>query len=457
MIRYIFGGLAALIIIGGGGFSQTPIARIYLNAGTGITAKQICSISWVSRMDRDFGRSIYLDPLLGAAGDFISVFVDEEQRQVRTSIFGLWRQRAVFREGLGCTLVHSGREFDAELSLPPAQDFQPMPVDAAHRDSHFDVEALDAAIEAAFDEGGWPRNTLAVAVLHEGRLVAEHYAPGVSRETPLLGWSMTKSLISTWLGHMVLSGAVDHMGEDQIPEIAAYHDDRGDITLDSLIRMAGGMDNYETNTGSDPNSDMLFNASDMPAYAARRDRLHAPLEVWSYQSGNTILTTDTLQRLTGDTLAEQLAGLRARIFEPLGIYSAILEPDETGHFQGSSYLYMTAHDWARLGQLYLDGGMAGETRIIPQDWPGYVSTPTQSSEGWYGAGFWLPGPRDGLPEGAYIMQGFQGQRGFILPNEELVVVRLGATLGETGTWTLASAVAGALIDERSAAEVSAED
>jgi CubicO group peptidase (beta-lactamase class C family) len=457
MIRYILGGLAALILVAAGWFSQTSIARIYLNAGTGITAKQICSISWVSRMDRDFGRSIYLDPLLGAAGDFINVFVDEDRQQVRTSIFGLWRQRAVFREGLGCTLVHGGGDFDADLALPPAQDFQPMAIDAAHREARFDTEALDAAVEAAFDEGGWPRNTLAVAVLHEGQLVAEHYAPGVSRETPLLGWSMTKSLVATWLGHMVHEGAVDHMGENQVPEIAAYHDDRGDITLDSLIRMAGGMDNYETNSGSDPNSDMLFNASDMPAYAAQRARLHAPLEEWSYQSGNTILTTDTLQRLTGDTLAEQVAGLRARIFEPLGIYSAILEPDETGHFQGSSYLYMTAHDWARLGQLYLDRGLAGETRIIPEDWADYVATPTASSEGWYGAGFWLPGPREGLPEGAYMMQGFQGQRGFILPNEDLVVIRLGATLGNDGSWALAGAVADALLPDSTAPVLDAED
>lgn len=104
----------------------------------------------------------------------------------------------------------------------------------------------------------------------------------------------------------------------------------------------------------------------------------------------------------------------------------ILETDESGTLQWSSYMYASARDWARLGHLYLDGGRAPDgTRIIPENWIDYVRRPTAGSDGRYGAGFWMH-PVD-LPDDKFMMDGFQGQRGFVIPSEALVIVRLGAT------------------------------
>ena len=180
MIKRLLAGTAAVILVGGlAALNLSPVGRVYLPSGTGIVAKQTCSLTWVSGLDSEFARSVYLDPLLGAAGSVITTDIDEEARTVSAGVLGIfWKQTAVWRDGLGCTLVHDADAFDADLTVPVDQDFQPMEIDPAFRDAHFHTSALDAAIDAAFgDPETDARNTLGVAVLYQGQLVAERYAP----------------------------------------------------------------------------------------------------------------------------------------------------------------------------------------------------------------------------------------------------------------------------------------
>jgi len=447
--RYIAGAaLAVLLTAGITALNLSPFGRIYLPSGTGIVAKQMCSLTWVSGLDPDQAYDFYLDPLLGDAASLIDYEMDGENREVTASVLGLfWQQRAVWRDGLGCTLVHGSGEFDPDLTVPVAAEFQPMTLDSAHRDARFDTAALDAAVMDAFDNTeADTRQTLAVAILHEGRLVAEHYAPGASRDTRFHGWSMTKSAMTTLAGTLVQQGRLDIEAEGVVPALAGIDDIRlSEITIEHLLRMAGGLAIAETNTGTDPNSEMLFTQSDMPRYSATRERLHAPGAHWQYMSGNTILATDTMQRMLGETLPEQVAGLRAHIFEPLGIYSAIMEPGENGVFQGSSYMYATAQDWARLNQLYLDNGVVNGERLLPEDWYDIVAEPTPGSDGGYGMGFWLPNEDSSLPPETIMMSGFQGQWGYVMPEQGLVIVRFGATTGvNSRSGSLANAVLASL-------------
>ncbi len=298
-----------------------------------------------------------------------------------------------------------------------------MMLDTVWRDSHFDAAALDAALDLAFTDDG--RNTLAALVLHDGRLVAERYAEGVTPETPLHGWSMTKSFAATLAGVLVQRGLLDVHAEGLVPDLAA--NGREAITVDHLLRMTAGLDGFETGDGFDPNSQMLFTQSDMAHYAANRTVIHAPGDHWNYQSGNTILAGSAFGVFLGDAVPERQATLREWLFDPLGMHHSVVEVDEAGTLQMSSYMYASARDWARLGQLYLDGGRAGGVQIIPPDWIDYVTAPTPPSAGRYGAGFWLNNP--GLPQDAFMMDGFQSQRVVIIPSEGLVTVRLGATNG----------------------------
>lgn len=445
MIKRTVAALALLLLIAGAiFFSRSDLNRIYLPTATGLTAKQVCSLHFVSGFTHERARALYINPLGGDFARLIRSRVDRPDREVRANILGLYRQRAVYREGVGCSLVHDGRDFDRELALPPAREHQPLPLDADHRDAHFDTPALHAALEANFAEPeGGGRNTLAIVVLHEGRLVAERYADGVTPGTPLHGWSMAKSLTATLAGAMVKRGEID-LAEPGVVNAPG----REDITLEHLLNMTAGLDMTETGDGWDPNSEMLFTRSDMAEWAAGRERLHPPGEHWSYMSGNTILAMRAMQDRLGETLERQLAGVRERVFEPLGMYSTILETDEAGTLQGSSYMYASAHDWARLGQLYLDGGMVGETRVLPADWNEVVTEPAPGSGGGYGLGFWLGRPFADALADFYYMSGFQAQFGFIYPTQDLVMVRFGASnFANPGTFTLAADIAAALLPE----------
>ena len=427
MLRWIGGIAAALVLAAIVALNVSKVGRIYLPSGTGMTAKQLCSMVFVSGLEADYARSIYLDPLMGEAAGFINADIDYDRQTVSTNIFGLfYRQHAAYRDGLGCTLVHRRGQFDSDLALLPRQDFQPLELNTAHRDAHFDAAALEAAVLGGFDDPEADRrNTLGVAVLHQGRLVAEHYAPGASRETPFLGWSMTKSITATLAGALEQDGRIDITAQNAVPALAP--EGHGDITLEHLLRMTGGLAIHEENNGMDPNSQQLFTASDMARFSATRRQFAEPGEHWEYMSGQTNLAMHALQAELGTSLMDQLAAVRAEIFEPIGVYSAIIEPDEAGTLVGSSYMYATAHDWARLAQLYLDDGVWEGERILPEGWVERVTTPTDGSDGAYGIGFWLATEGDNLPEGTYFMNGFQIQLAMVLPEQELVIVRFGAT------------------------------
>ncbi|WP_412546621.1 serine hydrolase domain-containing protein [Maricaulis sp. MIT060901] len=445
MILRIVGGVVAAVFLGAIAYlNLSTVGRIYLPSGTGITAKQLCSMVFVSRLDEDFARQAYIDPLLGNAADLLSVSVNHDRQSVKASVFGLfWRQHAIYREGLGCTLDRGGRQFDRDLAIPFDQDFTPLELDSAHRDANFDVEAINAALDQAFaDSVPAMRHTLGVAVLHQGRLVAERYAPQANRNTRFLGWSMTKSATATLAGVLVQDGDITL---DHVPASFEGLEDRQDITLENLLRMNAGLAIREGNDGTDPNSQMLFTQRDMAAFAATRERLHAPGEHWEYMSGNTVLATRALQDQMGGTLEDQVIAMRERLFEPLGMHTAVMEPDASGTLIGSSYMYATAHDWARLAQLYLDGGLVDGERLIPANWPDLATDATPGSADPYGLGFWNPPASNNLPSGTYTMHGFQSQLAFIMPEQELIVVRFGATnYVSSGSYDLARSIAAAL-------------
>lgn len=416
--------LAALVALGLIAFLASPLNRIYLPTATGYTAKQACSLFFVSGFPLDRARAMYIDPLLEPALPVLRVALDEEKREVRTSLIGLYRQTAAYRPGLGCSLIHGAGEFDRSLALPDPDAFEALSLDVAHRADRFDEPALDAAVDRAFAEPeGGGRNTLSIAVLNDGRLVAERYAKGVGPATPLHGWSMTKSVMALLAGVLARDGTIE-LARPGIPGAA----DDPPITLDHLLSMTSGLDMAERADGFDPNSDMLFTESDMVAWAAARDRLHPPGSRWQYMSGNTVLAARILQDALGDSLPEQVRALRKLLFDPLDIHTAVLEVDEAGNFQGSSYLYAGTHDWARLGQLVLQGGRWDGQQLLAEGWVERIDTTADGARGdAYGLGFWRGHPDSEAPDGIVYMDGFQSQRAVVVPSHDLVIVRLGAT------------------------------
>jgi CubicO group peptidase (beta-lactamase class C family) len=409
-------------------------------------AKMTCSGVFLSERDPASVRNgeLALDIPLTR---LINVDVDRQQGVVTASVAGLVKRRALYRPGLGCTL-------DSEVSVAELKrQSGSLPTPAAAAEPWKEVGAenlvrdrLNAALDDAFTEPEptHPRRTRAVVVVRDGALVAERYAPGFSREMRLQGWSMGKSLTNALVGILVRQGKLDMHAPPPVPEWSAPGDPRHAITLDQLMRMSSGLEFLESY--GDLESDvtvMLFRKASAGGYAAAKPLIRAPDAAWEYSSGTANIISRIVRNAVGGTLGDYWTFPQRELFDRIGMSSAILEPDASGTFVGSSFCYATAHDWARLGLLFLNDGVAHGERILPAGWVRYSTTPTaKAPDGQYGALIWLNAgdgadpqkrPWPSAPRDTFAFQGFEGQHVFVVPSRRLVVVRLG--LSQSGsTW-----------------------
>ena len=397
---------------------------LYLNSLmpiiTGYAAKNLASAVFVS------GREPADVEALDLHFSFIKFTrnrVDYENRTV-TSRF-LWsKSTALYRDGYGVTLLR-GRKAMERLK---AQAF-PLPPEASGpgtlQPGDSAVAArLEPVAKALVDDHAYNGTPFAFIVLHNGAIVAERYRQGITADTRLLSWSMGKSFTNALVGLMAGDGLVDIHAPMDIPEWQG--DGRAAITLNDLMQMQSGLEwNENYGNRSDVNL-MLHREEDMGLFALSKPLMAKPGTHWYYSSGSTNIVMRYLRgKFASD--AAFLAYLRSRLFEPLGIRNACFEPDMSGTPVGSSYLYVTARDYARFGQLYLDDGLAGPARILPEGWVDYTRTPASASQGGYGAFFWLNRNRTcpDAPEDMFSCQGHDGQEVYIIPSKNLVVVVLG--------------------------------
>ena len=432
MTRIVEAALAAVLAVGvSPAWSQTAQEISYV--ANGVNAKLTCSGVFVSGRTPD-AAALDAATLLGPLGVGIEHALDPEAQSASAHGGGVTRT-AFYRPGLGCTLSADG--------APPALQSDPRsPGEAAPAWSDagpgrdVDADAIRAALDAAFPAGA-DIDTRAFVVVHDGRIVAERYAPGFEPDTPLLGWSMAKSVTATLIGLLIDDGRLSLSDPIAMP---GWNEDnpRRAITLEQLLQMSSGLTFTEDYSGTDDASLMLFTRPDMAAYAASKPLEHALGEVWSYSSGTTLMLSRLLIQTLGSPEAVQ-AYARERLFIPAGMPGAVMEQDMAGTPVGSSYIYATAREWARFGLLYLNGGEIDGRRILSPEWTGYARRPAPAArQANYGAQFWLNGFRDtdrttrvapDLPTDTFFASGHSGQIVLIIPSLDVVVVRLGWTTG----------------------------
>ncbi|MEO0469972.1 MAG: serine hydrolase [Bacteroidota bacterium] len=420
--------------------------NLLIPTGAAYSAKILCSSVFVA--DREAEAVIAKD--LGFYS-FIWMDVDEVKKQTHASFLGMWKRTAVYREGLGCSLAIGVEADELQARQPEMLSARPAAYDsllfpmgdrlmvADSFRAQIDFEQLQQGIDQAFvepDPANPTVNTRAVVVVYDSILVGEKYAEGFDKNTPLLGWSMTKSVTQTMLGILIERG---HLAlDDSLPfdAWAGENDPRGEISIDQMLRMSSGLAFQEVYLPPADATTMLFESHSASDYALEKGVAYPPDSVWSYSSA----TSNILSRLVRQTVGEKnyLNFPRQTIFDPLGMRSAVIEPDASGTFVGSSFMYATGRDWARYGMLYLNDGLWNGQRILPEGWVDYTRTPTPKSNGIYGAHFWLNAGLNEMgderrfpdaPQDVFFPSGFEGQYVFIIPSKRLVVVRLGFTPG----------------------------
>ncbi len=322
---------------------------------------------------------------------------------------------------------------DAEplVSLPSQPAGVPWPT-AAWPEAEAGPPGLDGLLDRAFT--GVLERTRAVVVVHAGRLVASRYGADDGPGTLLPSWSMAKSVLQLLLGALVGDGLLDPDGPAGLPEWSAPGDPRAAITVADLLRMRDGLDFAEDYVDGDTSDAiaMLFGDGhrDVAAYAAARPLAAPPGERFSYSSGTTNLLSAVAARCLGPATPVDRF-LTDRILGPIGASSAVPGVDEAGTWVASSFLDMTAPDFARVGLLALRGGVWDGRRLVPEGWVDRGRRPqaTDPTNGVrYGEHWWVLD--DG--RGTFAALGYDGQILALCPANDTIVLRLGSLGADDG-------------------------
>ncbi|AID31001.1 serine hydrolase domain-containing protein [Mesorhizobium jarvisii] len=411
-----------------------------IRVGSGYSAKIVCSNVFIA--GRDANEVLAVDvqapghPLLR----LMRVSVDKNRGTVSAGLLGfLGKSEAVSRDGLGCASIPDG---DVGKARRTTVHVEPSPTsrDTLWPEGERVEASQDPVIAKLLDDAALTGSGMrAVVVVKNGRVVAERYGDGFSAKTPLLGWSMTKTVNAAIVGTLVKDGkmAVDNKGL-----FAPWKaDGRAAISLADMMAMSSGLEFNEDYGDVADVTRMLYLEPDMAGFAESKPLAGEVGKVFSYSSGTAVMLSRLWQDAIGDK-AKALTWPRTALFGPLGMHSAVLETDEQGTFVGSSYLYATAHDWARFGQFLLQGGVWNGNQVLPTGFVDWMREPAPASKV-YGKGqLWIEAPGDeenpgagvaaGLPKDTYWMEGHDGQTVAIIPSEHLVIVRLGLTPAKVG-------------------------
>jgi CubicO group peptidase (beta-lactamase class C family) len=369
--------------------------------------------------------------------------LDRARKDVTVTLLGFGRSRAVYRGALGCVLDHGAPIIEA--SAPAADSTPPLLPEIAGPALVVPQDLrLAAVLDRAFAEPAAPpyKRTRAVVIVKDGRIIAERYGEGVGIDTPLLGFSVTKSVVSALTGILVRKGMLTR---DQPAPIAAWqdtHDPRHAITVDQLLRHTAGLDLGSSLSASldaalEPVNRMKFMENDMAAFAEAAPLATPPGSAWNYHDGNYLILSHLIRNTAGGMPTDVLRFAQRELFGPLGMRHVAMQFDGAGTPEGSSEMLASARDWARFGLLYLGDGVVGGKRILPEGWVDYSARPTANAFVGYGAGFWTN--RDdsfganhriaqGWPRDAFFAKGTIGQYVIVIPSERLVIARFGTTV-----------------------------
>ena len=433
--------LAAVLLLAGCSSRAGRPARV----ATGYISHVVCSYVFVSGLDpaRVQREDIAANPAFRGFNWALRHEVDRERREVAARALGGFETRAVYRDGAGCVNLNGA---PPPAAPAPAEVESDGPVRALLPEiAGPDVVApagtgLTAALDAAFAEPD-VRRTHAVVIVHGGRVVAERYAEGFGVDTPVHGWSATKSVNNALLGILVRQGKLKMEEPAPVAAWAAPGDPRRAVTPDQMLRMQSGLELGESLTAGlssawDTSNRMMFNEPDMAGFAEGAALTAAPGTAWRYANGNSAILARIVRDRVGGGGVDVLRFARRELFAPLGIRRATLELDATGTPIAGAFFFATPREWARFGLLFLDDGVVGGTRILPEGWVRYSTTATPGAYVGYGAGWWINhdesrGARfrreQGMPADAFMALGIYGQTVVVVPSARLVVARFGTT------------------------------
>ena len=409
-------------------------------------AKILCSAVFVSGRDpNEAARNSAYFFMPRDEQDKVTWTINQASKLVRAK-FGETSREARFYGDQGCVIQQPGKAGVAfkpvavTTTLPDAAK-QPWPMGdmnaVATAPQGIDMAKVKAATDAAFRDPA--ALTAGFLVLHKGRIVAERYMDGITKDTQLESWSMGKSITATLFALLVKDGTYTI---EQPAPVPLWHqvagDPRAKIRNMDLLRMSSGLKflaeqdpDYSPDKGYPDHFYIYTGAVNAFDYTISQPVQFPPNTEGRYRNSDPLTIGYLIREAVKKRNEEYLTWPQRALFDKIGIRRQVLETDPFGNFLLTAYDYGTPRNWARIGLLYLQDGMWQGQRLLPEGWAKFVST---LAPAWkrpvYGAQFWVNG--DGgwnLPKDAYFAAGAGGQNTFIVPSHQLVIVRMGHMRG----------------------------
>jgi CubicO group peptidase (beta-lactamase class C family) len=417
---------------------------------TGYVASMACSKAFISGFSPEQINKQDLELITNGSSKNAKPIINQGAKSVSSKILTT-EKTAIYREGLGCTLVGNTQGVSDETSL--RQQIMPS-IDTVELDKNTlwpvgsmvatseelsanEYSEIDAAADIQFSENkSYQVATHSIAIARSGQLVYERYAPEITPDTPLYGFSLGKTLA------VLLAGKLSAQGQFDIHQPLSYNawqDGRSNISSHHLMTMTSGLQFDESYVEATSDANMLFVADDMADLAINKMLVMPAGQEFKYSTANSFILADQFN--------QQLGGLEntyrefQSLMREISVNSVIVQADGHGTMTFGMQDLISTRDLLRIGQFMLQKGRWNGEKIIPTSWFDYMQTPILAEMGadnklkkTYGAGIWLNHNEPhgkilpSLPEDAYLALGMRGQYVIVIPSHELVIVRTGTTL-----------------------------
>lgn len=376
-------------------------------------AKNVCTAHWIEGYELERAQSLVSNVAPLIAGSWRFDFTDDSVT-ARNSWFPWVRSRSA-------QLMESGSHQECRNDYPTIS--APLSVDlplSEPAQSLFETQveptsALQLYVDSVLSVGA-PEYTTALLVLHGNKVIAEGYRDGITAQSPLKGFSMSKSFANLLVGRMVEAGTIDIYQPMKLPGWES--DDRAYITWHNSLRMSSGLNWNEAALGQNNDQGQMFYNSDNPAYYALEKPAAEPAGAgFNYSSGDFMNLSTALVNASDDWFNPgwNMAPF-ALEFDPAGQYPLLAEG-----------LLLTTRGWAALASIYMNNGMLGDQQVVSEEWVEYSLTPGDTNFD-YGAGIWLNWGQNffpDLPTDTIIFAGSYDRYVVAIPSHDLVFVRIG--------------------------------
>jgi CubicO group peptidase (beta-lactamase class C family) len=430
---------------------EASVAREQYEHSLQRKSKKVCSAIFIQGRDPDEyiqnDQIGYREPYF--EWDDIEIDIDHDEQLVTVWADGAPPKRAKFHDGLGSTMLPDGAKdvlYDPVEITPnlPSPDSIEWPLgnrNATADPAEIDRNAMEEVLSWAFDtnidesESEYP-DTRGIVVIYDGQIVAERYAEPFDKDTVWKCWSMGKSTVGTLFGILHSRGHLNKCDPAPVPEwYRRENDPRQKVTNADLLQMAGGIRNNHSDqedtihmTKNDDHQRGYIAPIDIAEFSANQALEYEPGTEWEYRNVNPYLIGKIVRATVEEVGEEHLTFPQRALYDKIGARNVIHETDPYGNFLFPGFNYLTPRDWARYGLLHLREGTLAGNEVFSPEWIDILTTPAPAAEeNDYGTGFMYlnNGNVEQIPDDAYWASGAQSNRCYIIPSEDVTIVRMG--------------------------------